>query len=127
MGQIGGEEALKKLKPFFDKEDDAYSMVPSVIGSLGKISLPFIQETIDAAGEKDMKTFRKCRLTLSSMGAEALPLLLDLLESDKNILRLTGRTLLQALAEEDKDFEYDRAKWEKYFEENPPDKGRFSR
>jgi HEAT repeat protein len=120
IGQIGGENALDCLKPFFKKDDDNYSMVPAVIGSLGKAALPYIKEILESTGESELKTFRKCRLSLSAMGVEAIPLLLDLLDSKKNILRLTGRTLLQALTKGKRDFEYDRAKWEEYFKENPP-------
>jgi HEAT repeat protein len=120
IAQIGGKEALERLKPLLGKSDEAYSMVPSVIGSLGKVALPLIRETMMAAADSDLKTVRKCRLALSTMGAEAIPLLLDLLESQKNILRLTARTLLRALIKEKKDFEYDRAKWEEYFKKNLP-------
>ena len=65
-----------------------------------------------------MGAIYRCRVALKAMGAAAVPLLLDLLESDKRLLRLTGRVMLQSLTGED--FRFDRAKWEKYLGENPP-------
>jgi HEAT repeat protein len=118
IGQIGGKEALKALKPLFGKNEEPYTALPQVLARLGKDALDFLKAALEEAGDKGVETVRQCQLALSAMRAEAVPLLLDLLESKKMRLRLLGRTLLRSLTS--KDFEYDRNKWEEHLKENPP-------
>jgi len=118
IGQIGGEEALQALKPMFGKKEEPYSALPQVIAAIGKDALGFLKAALDDAGEDDVEVVRQCQLALSAMRAEAVPLLLDLLESKKARLRLLGRTLLRSLTSTD--FEYDRKQWEDYLKETPP-------
>lgn len=118
IGQIGGQDALERLKSLFSKTDEVYATVPTTVGLVGEVSLPFLRETLESAGDSDYSIINKCQLALGVMGAQAVPLLLDLLASEKSILRLAGRTLLKRLT--NKDFEYDREKWEEYLKENPP-------
>ncbi len=118
LGQTGGQGALEALKPLFGKSGEVYADVPAVLGSLGSVAIPFIRETLNKAKVGDFNTVYRCRLALRSMGAEAVPLLLELLQSQRSTLKLTGRVLLQALTGED--FEFDRAKWEEYLKKNPP-------
>jgi HEAT repeat protein len=121
IGQIGGEEALQALKPVFGKREEPYSVLSSVLAALGKNALDFLKTALEEMDKDDVDVVRQCQLALSAMRAEAVPLLLDLLESEKVRVRLLGRTLLRALVKEKKDFEYDRAKWEEYFKKNPPE------
>ncbi len=118
IGQIGGKEALQVLKPLFGKKEEPYSALPQVLARLGKDALNFLKTALEGVGDEDVETIRQCQLALGAMRAEAVPLLLDLLESKRIRLRLIGRTLLRALTS--KDFEYDRKQWEKYLKENPP-------
>lgn len=118
IGQIGGEEALQALKPMFGKKEEPYSALPQVLAAIGKDALGFLKAALDDAGEDDVEVVRQCQLALSAMRAEAVPLLLDLLESKKARLRLLGRTLLRSLTSTD--FEYDRKQWEDYLKETPP-------
>ena len=118
IGQIGGGEALQALKPLIGKNEEPYTALPQVLARLGKKALDFLKAALEEAGDEDIETIRQCQLALSVMRAEAVPLLLDLLESKRMRLRLLGRTLLRSLT--NKDFEYDRKQWEKHLKENPP-------
>lgn len=116
IGQIGGKEALETLKPLFGNKEEPYSALPQVLARIGKDALDFLKTALEEAGDEDVDVIRQCQLALGAMRVEAVPLLLDLLESKRIRLRLIGRTLLRALTS--KDFEYDRKQWEKYLEEN---------
>jgi HEAT repeat protein len=118
IGQIGGKEALQAVKPLFGKTDEPYSTLPQVLARLGKGALDFLKAALEETGDKDVEVVRQCQLTLSAMRAEAVPLLLDLLESKRMRLRLLGRTLLRSFT--GKDFEYDRKQWEEHLKKNPP-------
>jgi hypothetical protein len=118
IGQVGGAEALEQLKPLFGEDDDAYSLVPSVLGSLGEIALPFLRGIIENSDNLDFSARVKLRLALGASGADAVPVLLDMLNSPNRHLCLMGREMLQVLT--GKDFEFDRGEWEKYLKENPP-------